>query len=59
MGGWFDRETTCYVETELFLMPMAAYERALLLITQHTDRVSQDPNRSGDYELLLEVPKKC
>lgn len=38
---------------------MAAYERALLLITQHTDRVSQDPNRSGDYELLLEVPKKC
>jgi hypothetical protein len=40
-------------------MPMAAYERALLLITQHTDRVSQDPNRSGDYELLLEVPKKC
>lgn len=62
MSLWlFDRETTCYVQTELFLIPMAAYERALLLIIQHTQRASHDASRASDFDLLLEVPmlQKC
>ena len=51
----FVREETCYVETELFLIPMSAYERALLLIIQYTERASQDPSSATNFDLLLEV----
>jgi len=34
---------------------MAAYERALLLIIQHTERVKDDSNSASDFVLLLEV----
>ncbi|XP_024365205.1 uncharacterized protein [Physcomitrium patens] len=54
----FVRETTCYVQTELFLIPMAAYERALLLIIQHTQRASHDASRASDFDLLLEAKKE-
>jgi hypothetical protein len=54
----FVRDTTCYVETELFCIPMAAYERALLLIIQHTDRVKDDASSSSDFSLLLEAKKE-
>ena len=53
----FVRKETCYVERELFSIPMAAYERALLLIIQHTERASDDPSSATDFELLLEVNK--
>lgn len=54
----FVREETCYVETELFLIPMAAYERALLLIIQHTERASHDPSSASNFDLLLEAKKE-
>ncbi|OAE35092.1 hypothetical protein AXG93_763s1260 [Marchantia polymorpha subsp. ruderalis] len=52
------REETCYLETELFVLPMAAYERALLLINQHAYRVSQDPLQKSNFDLLVEAEKE-
>ncbi|KAL2623343.1 hypothetical protein R1flu_003548 [Riccia fluitans] len=52
------REETCYLETELFIIPMAAYERALLLIIKHSQRASEDPSLKTDFGLLLEAEKE-
>jgi hypothetical protein len=54
----FVRETTCFVENELFCIPMAAYERALVLIIQHTELVQDDSNSASDFVLLLEAKKE-
>ncbi|MCO5554103.1 hypothetical protein L7F22_007629 [Adiantum nelumboides] len=51
------REETCYVETELFVYPMAAYERALVLISRHTGR-AQDLQKPASFELLLEAKQE-
>ncbi|MCO5598076.1 hypothetical protein L7F22_052166 [Adiantum nelumboides] len=51
------REETCYVETELFVYPMAAYERALVLISRHTGR-AQDSQKPASFELLLEAKQE-
>jgi hypothetical protein len=49
------REQTCYVEKELFVIPMAAYERALLLIMQHTEVATRESTGTSNFEFLLEV----
>eukprot|EP00250_Pteridium_aquilinum_P012457 c20737_g1_i1 orf=155-2137(+) len=51
------REETCYVETELFVYPMAAYERALLLISKHTGR-TQDSQKPSNFDFLLEAKQE-
>lgn len=51
------REETCYVETELFVYPMAAYERALVLISRHTGR-TQDSQKVANFEFLLEAKRE-
>jgi hypothetical protein len=43
------------VEKELFVIPMAAYERALLLIMQHTEVAARESTGTSNFELLLEV----
>lgn len=52
------REDTCFVETELFVYPMAAYERALLLMCRHMEQASQDSQQSTNYDFLLEAKKE-
>jgi hypothetical protein len=52
------REQTCYVEKELFVIPMAAYERALLLIMQHTEVATRESTGTSNFELLLEAKKE-
>lgn len=51
------REETCYVETELFVYPMAAYERALLLICRHTEK-TQDSQKPANFDFLLEAKQE-
>lgn len=51
------REETCYVETELFVYPMAAYERALLLISRHIGR-TQDSRKPANFDFLNEAKKE-
>ncbi len=53
-GGDY-KEQTCCVEKELFVIPMAAYERALLLIMQHTEVATRESTGTSNFELLLEV----
>lgn len=52
------REETCFVESELFVYPMAAYERALLLICRHLELTSQDSQQSTNYDLLLKAKEE-
>lgn len=51
------REETCYVETELFVYPMAAYERALLLISRHMGR-TQDSQKPANFDFLHEAKQE-
>ncbi|KAH7315988.1 hypothetical protein KP509_21G073200 [Ceratopteris richardii] len=51
------REETCYVETELFVYPMAAYERALVLISRHTGK-TRETQKPLDCDFLLEAKKE-
>ncbi|KAL3690779.1 hypothetical protein R1sor_004430 [Riccia sorocarpa] len=52
------REESCYLETELFVIPMAAYERALLLINKHSQRALEDPSLKSNFDLLLVAEKE-
>ncbi|CAM6096667.1 unnamed protein product [Calypogeia fissa] len=52
------REETCYVETELFIIPMAAYERAVLFINQYTRFATENPELASDYSLLVQAGKE-
>eukprot|EP00246_Nothoceros_aenigmaticus_P015285 TRINITY_DN6275_c0_g1_i1.p1 TRINITY_DN6275_c0_g1~~TRINITY_DN6275_c0_g1_i1.p1 ORF type:complete len:146 (+),score=25.99 TRINITY_DN6275_c0_g1_i1:197-634(+) len=51
----FVREDTCYIETELFVIPMAAYERALLLIMKFSQTAAEHPEKAPDFAVLLKV----
>jgi hypothetical protein len=46
------------VEKELFVIPMAAYERALLLIMQYTEVATRESTGTSNFELLLEAKKE-
>eukprot|EP01018_Ginkgo_biloba_P007828 Gb_16191 [translate_table: standard] len=52
------REENCDVGTELFVFPMAAYERALLLINQHIERVTCDSEQATNYDILKQAEKE-
>lgn len=51
------RDDSLYVENELFVFPMAAYERALLFIMQHSQRTAESPDQATNYDLLVKVER--
>jgi hypothetical protein len=49
------RDEICYLETEAFVIPMAAYERALVYINQYTQFAAANPELASDHKLLVQV----
>lgn len=52
------REESCYVGAELFVFPMAAYERALLLINKHLNKFRAVSRKATNFDLLKQAQKE-
>ena len=52
---YYHGEESCYVGAELFVFPMAAYERALLLINRHLNEVCAVSEQATNFEFLKQV----
>lgn len=52
------REESCYVGAELFVFPMAAYERALLLINRHLNEVLAVTEQATNFDFLKQAQKE-
>lgn len=52
------REESCYVGAELFVFPMAAYERALLLINRHLNEVCAISEQTTNFDFLKQAQKE-